>query len=118
MNTRFHSDKTQNTFENGIHHPEFWLWDSWTCTDVQGLHLYCLALSKTDASGAAITPPDRNKHQFHIRHFVSLDQGNSWTDHGPVLQPGQIADGSDARNVWSGSVCSHQQTEVSCNPSR
>lgn len=92
-------------FQGGIDHPDLWLWDSWTMPDLSGaLHLYCLALSKTLANGTPITPPERNDFVFHVRHFVSADAGTSWHDHGAVMTAGQIADGSDARNVWSGSV--------------
>lgn len=67
-------------------------------------HLYCLALSRTTESGSPILPPQRNDHAFHIRHFMSSDAGTSWRDMGPVLLPGNIQDGADERNIWSGSV--------------
>lgn len=94
-----------DVFLGGIVHPDVWLWDSWTLNEPSGsLHLYCLALSKTMADGTPITPPERNDFSFHIRHFVSSDHGNSWNDEGAVLTPGQVSDGADARNVWSGSA--------------
>jgi hypothetical protein len=68
------------------------------------LHLYSLALSRTDFDGAPIFPPQRNDHSFHIRHFRSEDDGRTWSDQGMVIQPGGAADGADACNVWSGSV--------------
>ena len=95
---------TAQTFTGGIDHPLLWLWDSWTCTDDSGLHLYCLALAKINCQGEAIEPPDRNNYPFHIRHFLSKDEGQSWIDLGSVLEPGAYQEGADARNVWSGSV--------------
>lgn len=94
-----------DVFQGGITHPDLWLWDSWTLSEPSGdLHLYCLALSRRMADGTPITPPERNDFAFHVRHFVSSDHGMSWRDDGPVLTPGQVADGADARNVWSGSA--------------
>lgn len=96
---------TNFVFKNGIDHPDLWLWDSWTLHDPSGtLHLYCLALSKSTEDDTPITPPERNDYVFHVRHFVSTDAGTSWHDHGAVMTAGQVTDGSDARNVWSGSV--------------
>lgn len=92
-------------FAGGIDHPRLWLWDSWTLLEPSGLwHLYCLALSKVDADGNAIAPPARNNFAFHVRRFESCDQGQSWFDRGVMLEPRQVRDGADARNVWSGSV--------------
>jgi len=92
-------------FTGGIDHPDLWLWDSWVMREADGvLHLYCLALSKTHSDGRAITPPERNDFTFHVRRFVSVDGGHGWTDEGVVMAPGRVADGADARNVWSGSV--------------
>lgn len=96
---------SQKVFTGGIDHPDLWLWDSWTMKEPDGgLHLYCLALSKTDSDGRAITPPERNDFTFHVRRFVSADAGWSWRDEGAVMAPGQVGDGADGRNVWSGSV--------------
>lgn len=49
-------------------------------------------------------PADRNNHAFHVRHFISSDRGHSWKDKGALVASGMLADGSDARNVWSGSA--------------
>lgn len=100
------------TFEGSLRHPDLWLWDSWTLKGDDGLHLYCLALSRTGHDGAPITPPQRNDHAFHVRHFVSGDEGCSWHDHGAALTPGGAGDGADARNVWSGSVLRLQDGRV------
>lgn len=95
----------RGVFSGGINHPDLWLWDSWTLDDSDGhLHLYCLALAKTHSDGTAITPPQRNDYTFHVRRFTSDDAGHSWSDKGTVMQHGQMRDGADARNVWSGSV--------------
>ncbi len=92
-------------FSAGIDHPELWLWDSWTLQEgPQALHLYCLALSRTRPDAGAITPRERNNFPFHVRRFLSHDQGQSWRDCGAVLRSGSVGDGADARNVWSGSV--------------
>jgi beta-xylosidase len=79
-----------------------WLWDSWIVITGPELHLYCLALSRVDHDGAPIPPG--NEYFFHIRHFLSLDDGASWTDKGRAIGPGNMADQSDAGNIWSGSV--------------
>lgn len=92
-------------FTHGIDHPDLWLWDSWTMQEPDAeLNLYCLALSKTRPDGAPILPAERNDFTFHVRRFISLDAGGSWRDRGPVMQPGQVADGADGRNIWSGST--------------
>lgn len=92
-------------FTGGIDHPDLWLWDCWTQPEPEGeLNLYCLALAKTHSDGSTIMPPQRNDFTFHVRRFVSRDSGVSWRDKGAVMEPGQMRDGADARNVWSGSV--------------
>lgn len=67
-------------------------------------HLYCLALSKVHSDGTAITPPQRNDFTFHVRRFLSDSSGRSWRDMGAMMQPQQVADGADSRNIWSGST--------------
>lgn len=92
-------------FRDGIDHPDLWLWDSWTLKAPDGAwHLYCLALSRTGADGALIHPRDRNNFKFHVRRFSSSDDGWTWHDMGAIILPGRAGDGSDSRNVWSGSV--------------
>lgn len=91
-------------FRSGINHPDLWLWDSWVTRQEGGLYLYCLALNRLAADGSTILPADRNQFPFHIRLFTSTDEGLSWSDCGAVLKPGGMADGSDRRNIWSGSV--------------
>ena len=90
-------------FQNGITHPDLWLWDSWVLRHENALHLYCLALSRR-INGHAVLPADRNNHSFHVRHFVSVNDGQSWRDYGPLVSAGALTDGTDARNIWSGSV--------------
>lgn len=92
-------------FQNGISHPDLWLWDSWLLADRDVLHLYCLALARCADDGSAIRPEDRNLHKFHIRHFISGNRGQTWRDRGQFASPGRFSDGSDTHNVWSGSVC-------------
>lgn len=91
-------------FENGIAHPELWLWDSWT-TELDGvLYLQCLALSRRDSAGNPIDPSNRNDYPFHIRSFQSSDGGLSWMDKGVFLLPVENQDGALERNVWSGAI--------------
>ena len=91
-------------FVGAIRHPELWLWDSWVMRADGALHLYCLALSRVSLDGRPILPARFNDYRFHYRHFVSSDDGESWRDRGAVLYPGNLADGSDNGNVWSGGV--------------
>lgn len=92
-------------FVGAIKHPSLLLWDSWVMKTRDGItHLYCLALSRRDHDGREITPGMCNQYRFHYRHFTSNDEGQSWYDQGPVLHTGNMIDGSDAGNVWSGSV--------------
>ena len=98
-------DASDVIFTGGILHPDLWLWDSWVLGGAAGtFNLYCLALSRTNFDGSAITPPERNDYQFHFRHFSTSDDGATWKDRGCLLEPGTVKDGADARNVWSGSV--------------
>lgn len=91
-------------FQNGISHPELWLWDSWILRQGNLLNLYCLAVNRKTVSGAAIRPSQRNDHRFHVRRFVSPDEGSSWRDAGPVIGPDDLSEGSNSRNIWSGSA--------------
>lgn len=86
-------------FNRSIAHPDLWLWDTWTCAEEQNLHLYCLAVAK-QFNGRPTLPSDRNLYQFHIRHFLSEDDGQTWQDRGVFLE----CSNSARRNVWSGSI--------------
>lgn len=99
-------------FVEGIVHPELWLWDSWVMRRGDDIHLYCLALARHNSDGAPVTVFEFNNYPFHFRHFRSNDEGQSWRDEGAVLSPGNMKDGSDAKNVWSGSVFSLPNEEV------
>lgn len=101
-------------FENGIAHPELWLWDSWTAVLGGRIHLYCLALSRTDTSGQPISQADRNHYPFHIRHFTSHDGGSSWQDEGVFLTPQASGDGAFERNVWSGCMLARAEDDWLC----
>jgi hypothetical protein len=92
------------TFQNGIVHPDLWLWDVWTVKDGDELRLYTLAINKVDAQGRNTSPKTRNDYPFHIRHFVSADKGESWRDLGVFFAPSQGGDGGYSRNIWSGSM--------------
>ncbi|MCF6328791.1 MAG: hypothetical protein L3J02_03205 [Henriciella sp.] len=91
-------------FQGAIEHPDLWLWDSWLLKRGEELHLYCLGLNRIAGDGSAIQPSDRNQFPFHIRHFVSTDDARTWSDYGALIQPGGAVDGSDKRNIWSGST--------------
>ncbi|KCZ55438.1 hypothetical protein HY29_11990 [Hyphomonas beringensis] len=101
-------------FENGIAHPDLWLWDSWT-TQLNGkTHLYSLALSRVDSAGHQVSEGERNNYPFHIRHFVSSDEGMTWADEGVFLEPKDVGDGAFARNVWSGSILARPEGAWVC----
>jgi len=91
-------------FHGAINHPSLYLWDSWAYEEGGVTHLYTLALSRNLADGTAIKPEERNDYPFHFRHFISLDEGLTWTDEGSVLAPSNDAGSYYSRNVWSGSA--------------
>ena len=91
-------------FEGEIRHPDLWLWDSWTTQDEENIHLYCLALARSNTDGIEVQPADRNLYPFHVRHFFSKDKATTWKDLGVSVIPGRVMDGADARNIWSGSI--------------
>ena len=91
-------------FYNGIQHPALHLWDAWSCTESEKRHLYCLAISRTKPDGSVLTPGERNDFPFHVRHFVSTDDGTSWRDQGCFMTAGEHATSTAERNVWSGSI--------------
>lgn len=101
-------------FENGISHPDLWLWDSWTAETGGITHLYCLALSRKDTAGNPVLAEERNDYAFHIRHFSSRDAGRIWQDHGAYLSPQTIGDGAFARNVWSGGMLARAEDDWVC----
>ena len=75
-------------FENGIRHPDLYLWDAWSFVDSgRTIHLYSLAVSRTKADGSPLLPVDRNSFPFHIRHFTSDDDGVTWSDRGSRMAP-------------------------------
>ncbi len=99
-------------FRHGIQHPQWYLWDAWSFWHENTLHLYCLALARQAANGDIIDPTKRNDHRFHVHHFLSTDNGNSWVDGGIFQQPGEAVDGHDSRNVWSGSVWANEDGDI------
>lgn len=101
-------------FENGIAHPDLWLWDSWTAAMDGRIHLYCLALSRRDADGQPISQAERNNYPFHIRHFTSRDGGTSWYDEGGFLEPQTSGDRAFARSVWSGCMLARADGDWLC----
>ena len=99
-------------FKGSIRHPDLLLWDSWIVNVDGDIHLYCLALSRRDHDGTPIRPGHANNYFFHFRHFVSDDRGASWRDKGIALNPGNLEDGSDAANVWSGGVMELEDSRI------
>ena len=99
-------------FLGAINHPDLWLWDSWTSESFETTSLYCLALSKKDSKQKPIHPTERNQYTFHIRLFISSDDGNSWIDQGAVFCPNSQFDASDSSNIWSGSVLENSDTII------
>lgn len=91
-------------FEGAINHPTLVLWDCWSYRENNMLHLYCLAVSRYDANNKLLDPSDRNHRPFHVRHFVSDDNGDSWLDAGCFQKPRLGTDNFDSRTIWSGSV--------------
>lgn len=91
-------------FDHGIKHPDLWLWDAWTLAAGDRLDLFTLALARRNIEGKSITPGERNDYPFHIRRFISKDQGRSWRDCGAYLKPSSAGGGVMAHNVWSGSA--------------
>ena len=91
-------------FTDGIQHPELFLWDAWSYYDQDGIHLYCLAVSRVKEDGTRLNPAERNSFPFHIRHFSSQDEGGIWKDEGCFLTPGTAAGSHDAKTLWSGSI--------------
>lgn len=91
-------------FYGCISHPDLYLWDAWSYEDDKALHLYCLAINKTQPNGDKLLPADKDNYLFHTRHFHSSDNGASWQDAGAFQQPLHTNDGHDARNIWSGSI--------------
>ena len=95
---------SMTTFHGAIRHPELFLWDSWSCRLQDTLHLYCLALPRLGADGHAIHPDQRNQYAFHIHHFTSSNEGQTWVDAGTFQHPAEAKDRFDSGNVWSGSI--------------
>lgn len=104
IQTEIIPDPSPISFVGGINHPELYLWDVWSGREGNKFHLYCLAVSRKDDNGNVFPPELRNKKSFHIRHFVSIDDGLSWTDQG-CFQKAQLGSGGfDSRSIWSGSI--------------
>lgn len=91
-------------FTNGIDHPNLFLWDVWSAKCGNTVHLYCLAVSNKDKDGNPISPDIRNDLSFHIRHFETHDNGQTWNDCG-IFQRARAGRGLfDSRSIWSGSI--------------
>ena len=91
-------------FEKGINHPLLYLWDSWSYLEGDVVHLYCLAVSRLKHDGTPLQPIERNNFPFHIRHFTSDDNGNSWKDAGCFLAPEALPEKFNFYTIWSGSI--------------
>jgi hypothetical protein len=93
----------ETLFLNGIKHPYLYLWDAWSYCEDETLHLYCLAVPRFLSDGSELDPNERNNFPFHIRHFSSKDNGNSWKDEGCFLSTDEVSK-LDFKTIWSGSV--------------
>jgi hypothetical protein len=96
-------DSYRKKFVNGIRHPHLYLWDAWSYLEKDTIHLYCLAVSRIKPNGTELHTNERNDFPFHIRHFISIDNGLSWKDEGCFLKPDDISK-LNYRTIWSGSV--------------
>lgn len=96
--------KHPKSFVGGIVHPTLYVWDAWSYVDGDTIHLYCLAVARTDGDGRRINPAKRNERPFHVRHFVSGDNGKTWKDEGCFQEPRTGSSFFDSRTVWSGSI--------------
>ncbi len=98
----------QNTsshiFTDGIDHPDYYLWDAWSYQQDQTLHLYCLAVARFDGHGQLLDPTKRNGVPFHVRHFVSDDNGDSWLDQGNFQASRPEHNDFDSKSIWSSSI--------------
>ena len=97
-------EPSSEVFSNGIRHPKLFLWDAWSYEEDGVIHLYCLAVSRFKKDGTAIQPEERNFYPFHMRHFSSVDEGNSWKDQGHLLTASPGEGRHDSRSIWSGSI--------------
>lgn len=91
-------------FENGICHPLLYLWDAWSYMEEDVLHLYCLAISRMKPDGTHLQPIDRNEFPFHIRHFISKNNGINWKDEGCILSTEMWSESFNYHTIWSGSI--------------
>jgi len=96
--------KHSATFKNGIRHPQLHLWDAWSYCEGGIIHLYCLAVPRFMEDGTKLDPADRNSYPFHMRHFSSHDDGETWKDEGCMLEPRLGENMHDSKTIWSGSV--------------
>lgn len=73
-----------------------WVWDFWLADDGELFHLFYLFAARS------LGDPDLRHRNARIGHATSRDLVE-WTDHGPVLGPGDV-DAFDATATWTGSV--------------
>ncbi len=91
-------------FIGAIIHPTLYLWDAWSYEGADETHLYSLAVSRTDADGQVLHPSRRNERVFHVRHFLSSDGGDTWSDEGCFQEPRPGSNSYDSKTIWSGSI--------------
>lgn len=75
---------------------DHWVWDFWIADDGERFHLYYLHAPRS------LGDPDLRHRNAIIGHASSTDL-RDWTDHGPVLGPGEAAS-FDGSATWTGSV--------------
>jgi len=75
---------------------DYWVWDFWLADDGSDYHLFYLH------APISLVDPDLRHRNARIGHAVSSDL-QDWTDHGPVLTPGDKG-AFDETATWTGSV--------------
>src|SRR6187402_322095 len=73
-----------------------WVWDFWLADDGELFHLYYLHAPKSLGD-------ERLRHRNAVIGHASSRDLTTWTDHGPVLEPGGLND-FDETATWTGSV--------------
>lgn len=77
---------------------EFYIWDNWGYMTAEGnIHIHAQYCERNLCQ----SPEDRYWNA-KIQHFVSTDQGESFTDKGTVVDTSRENDDFDSYNIWSG----------------
>lgn len=107
MNTLVTPAPSAIKFDNGISHPELYIWDAWSLTRRDGtISLFTLSQPRSSFSDDGLDlQRERDVLPHHWRRFDSSDDGDSWADLGAVFTPNlDNHNAFDARSIWTGSV--------------